>query len=128
MLSRLLFVLHNNSSSIRKTTKLCPLDDLESKDARLCGHKLYPAPAAGTGFTICIYTKSAHLPSRKIPQITEAFSIPSNRINNCKLEHSASRSDIEDPASFDGAEKRLWLKQLSIKKELVPNQSVQAPK
>jgi hypothetical protein len=72
-----------------KPQELRPPDDLESKDARLSGHKLYPAPAAGTGFTIFIYTKSAHLPSSKIPQITEDFSIPSNRISNCKLEQSA---------------------------------------
>ena len=68
------------------------LDDLESKDARpgslslrcdlthrvaagggaksrqaqLPRHKLYPALAAGAGFTIFIYTKLSTFPSRKI--------------------------------------------------------------
>jgi hypothetical protein len=38
----------------------------KAKDARLRRHKLYPATAAGAGFTIYVYTKSATSPSRKI--------------------------------------------------------------
>ena len=43
-----------------------PLDYLESKDNQLPRHKLYPASAAGAGFTISVYTKSVTFPSRKM--------------------------------------------------------------
>ncbi len=45
-----------------------PLDYLESKDTQLPRHKLYPASAAGAGFTILVYNKSATSTSRKISQ------------------------------------------------------------
>jgi hypothetical protein len=45
---------------------LRPLDYLESKDTQLPRHKLYPASAAGAGFTIFVYTKSVTFPSRKM--------------------------------------------------------------
>jgi hypothetical protein len=60
---------HNNSSSIEKLQEFRLLDELKFADAQLRRHKLYPAPVAGAGFTIFIYTKLAAFPSRKIPRI-----------------------------------------------------------
>jgi hypothetical protein len=74
--------LHNNSSSVKKLQEFCPLDNLKTTDARLCRHKLHPAPAAEAGFTNIIYTKLYTFPSRKISQIMDAFSTASNKIGN----------------------------------------------
>jgi len=49
------------------------LDELKATNARLCRHKLYPAPEAGAGFIIFIYTKSATCPSSKICRVIYAF-------------------------------------------------------
>jgi len=59
--------LRNNSSFVEKLQELRTLEKLKATDAQLHEHKLHPAPAAGAGFTIFIYTKLSTFTSRKIP-------------------------------------------------------------
>jgi len=65
-------IIHNNSSSIRKTMKIPRFEDRNPQTPSY----------ADTSFTNIIYTKSSTLPSSKIPRIMRSFSTLSNKIGN----------------------------------------------
>ena len=63
----------NFAELIRQTTGIAPAARPKYTDIRPYRHKLYPAPAAGAGFTIVVYTKSASFPSRKISRLMKSL-------------------------------------------------------
>jgi len=65
-------IIHNNSSSIRKTTKIPHFED---QNPQIPSY-------ADTSFTNIIYTKSSTLPSSKISRIMHTSSTLSNKISN----------------------------------------------
>jgi len=98
-------IIHNNSSSIRKTTKIPHFED---QNPQIPSY-------ADTSFTNIIYTKSSTLPSSKIFRIMHTSSTLSNKICNLPWLGAAATAKLsislfED--SFRAKSPAFWRNQL----------------